>query len=77
MPNMIKDPDATVEDTSITLVEAYERGRADAAKERAPLFRSTRAHGILANSDDALADDWNKTARRAYLDGYASFEAGQ
>lgn len=50
--------------------DAAARGRRDAERGRAPIFRSTRAYGIVAEVDDSLADDWGPDARRAYLDGY-------
>ncbi len=51
-----------------------QRGFQDATSGRRPLFRSTKAYGIVANGDDHLSDGWSESDRRAYLDGYASGE---
>lgn len=50
--------------------EAFIRGRNDAQANRHPLFRSTRARGIVPTVDDAQADDWNDEMRADYIDGY-------
>ncbi len=50
--------------------EAYERGVYDAARDKAPIFRSTRNYGILPNSDDPQSDNWSDDKRVAYLKGY-------
>ncbi len=49
--------------------EAYERGMYDAARDAAPIFRSTR-NGILPTIDDPESDDWSDDLRVAYLKGY-------
>lgn len=49
---------------------ARDRGKHDAERERAPIFRSTRAFGIIPQVDDPGADDWTEEARAAYLEGY-------
>jgi hypothetical protein len=49
---------------------AYMRGRSDAKSYRAPLFRSTRDHGIRSEMDDHMSDMWDDDMRQAYLDGY-------
>lgn len=51
-------------------VGAYRRGYEDAAKGRAPIFRSTTSRGIVAEIDDSQADEWSDDMRQAYLDGY-------
>jgi hypothetical protein len=56
----------------MTTEEAHERGRNDALCDRPPIFRSTRAHGIVANVDDSLADAWTADDRASYLSGYDS-----
>jgi hypothetical protein len=53
-----------------TETPAFIRGRYDAQRDRAPIFRSTRAYGIVAEIDDPLADEWDDTARADYLRGY-------
>ncbi len=53
-----------------TTASAYERGVYDASRDRAPLFRSTSARGIVSTSEDPLSDEWSQIARQAYLDGY-------
>jgi hypothetical protein len=56
----------------MTKTEAIQRGFDDATKDRAPLFRSTRAHGIVAtvDTDHPNWDRWSDDDRRAYLAGY-------
>lgn len=54
----------------MTTSEAFKRGVRDAARGRSPLFRSTKARGIVADVDDQMADEWDEEARRAYLRGY-------
>ena len=53
---------------------AWERGNSDARKNRSPIFRSTRANGIVANGDDPMADNWDEEARSAYLAGFNAYE---
>ena len=54
--------------------EAFQRGIDDATKGRPRIFRETRAHGIVAEIDDCLADQWSEQDRRDYLDGYDSVQ---
>lgn len=53
--------------------DAFLRGRYDAYKGKAPLFRST-SKGIVPTIDDSMSDEWDHEARRAYLDGYNEHE---
>lgn len=53
----------------MTAIQAYERGKADAKRNRPPLFRSTR-HGIVPTADDDMADNWSHEDRFHYLQGY-------
>ena len=55
----------------MTIQEAYDRGQWDSIRHKSPLFRSTR-HGIVAEIDDPMSDDWSDAARKAYLAGYNS-----
>jgi hypothetical protein len=52
--------------------EAFNRGHYDATHDRAPIFRSTRAYGIVAETDDPLSDKWTTVNREQYLCGYYS-----
>jgi len=52
--------------------DAYQRGQQDAARDRPAIFRSTRAHGIVAEGDDPMADNWSDQDRQEYLAGYNS-----
>lgn len=53
----------------MTAQQAYERGKDDARRDRAPIFRNTR-HGYEATVDDDMADDWTQEDRFHYLQGY-------
>ncbi len=53
----------------MTANEAYERGKADAKRDKAPLFRCTR-HGHVPTVDDDMADDWSEEDRFHYVQGY-------
>lgn len=53
----------------MTAQQAYERGKHDADKGRAPIFRSTR-HGIVPTADDDMSDNWDQEDRFHYLQGY-------
>ena len=53
----------------MTAQQAYERGKHDAKRERAPIFRSTRM-GIVATVDDDMSDEWSDEDRFHYLQGY-------
>ena len=54
--------------------DAFKRGQQDAAKGRPPIFRSTRAYGIVAEGDDPMADNWSQEDRQEYLNGYNFFD---
>jgi hypothetical protein len=54
----------------MTYQEAYNRGQSDAKRNRPPIFRSTRAYGIIPTADDPMADNWTDEDRQAYLNGY-------
>jgi hypothetical protein len=53
--------------------QAHERGKADAKRDKAPIFRETR-HGIEATSDDGMdetmSESWSQEDRFHYLQGY-------
>jgi hypothetical protein len=53
----------------MTAQQAYERGKHDAKRERAPIFRDTRM-GIIPTVDDDMSDDWSHDDRFHYLQGY-------
>lgn len=53
----------------MTWQDAYNRGKSDAKRDRAPLFRETR-HGIQATADDDMSDNWSQEDRFHYLQGY-------
>ena len=53
----------------MTAQEAYERGREDAKRDKAPIFRCTR-HGHVPTVDDDMADDWSEEDRFHYVQGY-------
>ena len=55
----------------MTFKEAMKRGERDALQGFAPIFRSTRDFGIIADGgDDHMSDEWSKEEREAYLEGY-------
>lgn len=54
----------------MTNEEAFNRGFDDCRADRAPIFRSTRARGIVPAIDDPQADDWSNDLRQSYLTGY-------
>jgi hypothetical protein len=53
----------------MTAQQAYERGKHDAKRDRAPIFRDTRM-GIVPTVDDDMSDDWSHDDRFHYLQGY-------
>lgn len=53
----------------MTANEAYERGKRDAKRDKAPIFRSTR-HGIVPTIDYDMADEWTQEDRFHYCQGY-------
>jgi hypothetical protein len=53
----------------MTANEAHERGKRDAERDKAPIFRATRT-SIEATVDDDMADDWSHEDRFHYLQGY-------
>jgi hypothetical protein len=53
----------------VTANQAYERGKQDAERDRAPIFRDTR-QGIVPTVDDDMADNWSHEDRFHYLQGY-------
>ena len=53
----------------MTLTEAFERGKNDAARNRPSIFRFTR-NCIVPTIDDDMADNWDNEQREMYLRGY-------
>lgn len=53
----------------MTTKEAFERGKYDADRDRAPIFRPV-PFGAEPTTDDPQADDWSDECRMAYLAGY-------
>jgi len=53
----------------VTVNQAHERGKSDAKRDKAPIFRETR-HGIVPTVDDDMADEWTQDDRFHYLQGY-------
>ena len=53
----------------MTANEAHERGKRDAARDKAPIFRQTRT-SIEPTVDDDMADEWSHEDRFHYLQGY-------
>lgn len=51
---------------------AYERGKHDAAKNRAPIFRKVHDR-YVAEIDDDMADSWSQAMRAHYMIGYDSY----
>lgn len=60
----------TRDEDAVNLDYAHKRGVSDGSKNRAPIFRSTTARGIVACGDDPMAEEWDNASRQAYLKGY-------
>ena len=54
--------------TTTECERAAERGRYDASRDRAPIFRNVR--GYPAEVDCHLADEWTHDMRAAYVAAY-------
>lgn len=53
----------------MTAQQAHDRGKRDAQRDKAPLFRHTRM-GIVPTADDDMSDNWSHEDRFHYLQGY-------
>jgi hypothetical protein len=54
-------------------LECYNRGKNDAVRNRAAIFRQV-SDRYEPQMDDPLVDEWSQEDRRAYVAGYAAGE---